>query len=108
MESNVMERHPFRLGSQIEYETGHVVRKDLISAKGGGVSMLAFDKEVKIDVHSVPFAVMVQVVEGAFEFSIEDNLHYLKKNDAVVMPPNTLHAVKALEQGKIMLIHIND
>ncbi len=108
MASNVMERLPFRLGSQIEYEAGHVVRKDLVSAKGGGVSMLAFDKDVKIDVHSVPFAVMIQIVEGAFEISIEDNLHYMKKNDVVVMPPNTLHAVKALEQGKLMLIHIND
>lgn len=103
-----MERRPFRLGSQIEYEAGHVTRKDLISAQGGGVSMLAFDKEVKIDVHSVPFAVLVQVVEGAFEFSVEDNPHYMAKSDTMILPPNTLHAVKALEQGKIMLVHIKD
>lgn len=49
---------------------------------------------------------MVQVVEGAVEFSVEGQPHYLSKIDSIILPAMTVHAVKAVEPAKIMLTRI--
>ncbi|MEZ3550974.1 MAG: cupin domain-containing protein [Muribaculaceae bacterium] len=106
MESPIETRQPFRLGSKIEIEPGKIIRRELVKNDYGAIILLAFDKDMAIDEHAVPFDVMVQVVEGAVEFSVEGQPHYLSKIDSIILPAMTVHAVKAVEPAKIMLTRI--
>lgn len=106
MESQIETRAPFRLGSKIDVEPGKIIRRELIKNDNGAVMMLAFDKDTALDSHAVPFDVLVQIVEGAVEFDVEGQLHYLTKTDAMILPAMTVHAVKAVEPSKIMLTRI--
>lgn len=104
METQFEINTPVRLGSKIEYEPGKVVRLDFVKNENGAVSILAFDAGVGIESHAVPYDVMVQVVEGAFEFNVNGTLQYLKKHDVMIMPAMTVHSVKAaMEPSKLLL-----
>lgn len=104
METQFKVNTPVRLGSDIEFEPGRVTRLDFVKNDSGSVSILAFDAGVGIEPHAVPYDVMVQVVEGAFEFNVDGTLQYLKKHDVMIMPAMTVHSVKAaMEPSKLLL-----
>lgn len=103
METSVEIKTPFRLGDKIEYQVTRVAGEDIMKNEYGAVTLLAFDKDAKLDDHAVPYQVMVQVLEGSLLFTVEGADHAMKAGDALVMPKMTVHHVKAAERSKVLL-----
>ena len=94
------------LNDMIAYQEGAVVSRQITKAEAGNVTLFAFDKDQELSEHTAPFDALVHVVEGEAEIIISGKSFYLKSGDAIVMPANEPHALKATSQFKMLLTMI--
>jgi quercetin dioxygenase-like cupin family protein len=94
------------LAEMVSYQTGSVVSRQITKSDGGNVTLFAFDAGQELSEHTAPFDALVHVVEGEAEIIISGNSYHLKNGDAIVMPANEPHAVKAASQFKMLLTMI--
>jgi quercetin dioxygenase-like cupin family protein len=90
----------------VGYQADAVVSRTLINQKTGTVTLFAFEAGQELSEHTAPYDALVQVLEGEAEVSIAGQPHHLKAGDAIIMPANDPHAVKALTRFKMMLTMI--
>jgi quercetin dioxygenase-like cupin family protein len=91
------------LADLVEYQDGAVVSRTLAKKPSGTVTLFAFDRKQGLSEHTAPFDALVHVVDGAAEISIAGVDHRVEIGDAIIMPANVPHAVKAVERFKMML-----
>ena len=97
---------PAPLADLAEYQDGAVVSRTLVKKQVGTVTLFAFDRSQGLSEHTAPFDAMVHVLDGEAEITISGAVHRLKQGDAIVMPANEPHALKAVERFKMLLIMI--
>ncbi len=90
----------------VSYQDGAVVSRTLINQKTGTVTLFAFDAGQELSEHTAPFDAFVQVLDGETEITIAGRAYRLLAGDAIIMPANDPHAVKALTKFKMMLTMI--
>jgi quercetin dioxygenase-like cupin family protein len=90
----------------VGYQEGAVVSRTLISQKTGTVTLFAFDAGQELSEHTAPYDALVQVLDGETEILISGRPFQLKAGDAIIMPANDPHAVKAVTKFKMMLTMI--
>ena len=90
----------------VDYQEGSVVSRQITKEEAGNVTLFAFDAGQELSEHTAPFDALVHVVEGEAEIIISGKSYNLKNGDAIVMPANDPHAVKATKQLKILLTMI--
>lgn len=96
----------FNFSESIAYAEGGVVSKQVVKTEKGNVTLFAFDKGQGLSEHSAPFDALVQVAEGRCEITIGGVAHQLGAHDAIIMPANIPHALKATEAFKMILTMI--
>src|SRR3989338_7748890 len=94
------------LNDLVDYQEGSVVSKEVIKKDKGTVSLFAFDKGQGLSEHTAPFDALVYVFDGKAEVVIAGKTSHLKTGDMIIMPANKLHALKADEQFKMMLVMV--
>ena len=94
------------LAEMVSYQTGSVVSRQITKAEAGNVTLFAFDEGQELSEHTAPFDALVHVVEGDAEIIISGNSFHLKSGEAIIMPANDPHAVKATSQFKMLLTMI--
>lgn len=87
----------------VDYNDGAVVSRQITKADGGNVTLFAFDKDQELSEHTAPFDALVHVLDGETEISISGKPFHLKTGDAIIMPADETHAVKALTRFKMLL-----
>lgn len=90
----------------IAYQTGAVVSREIVRKPTGTVTIFAFDSGQGLSEHTAPFDALVHVLDGVAEVTIGGQPRQLRKDDMVLMPANVPHAVKAVEQFKMLLTMI--
>jgi len=90
----------------VNYQEGSVVSRTLIKKKTGTVTLFAFDQDQALSEHTAPFDAMVYILDGKAEIIISGNSNILEKGNMIIMPANEPHALKAIEQFKMMLTMI--
>ena len=100
--------HAVALSGLLAYQDSAVVSRTLIKKQTGTVTLFAFDKGEGLSEHTAPFDALVHVLDGEVEISINHNPHNLKTGDAIIMPANEPHALKALEKMKMLLIMVKN
>ncbi|NTU62221.1 MAG: cupin domain-containing protein [Chloroflexi bacterium] len=90
----------------VDYQEGAVVSRTLVNQKTGTVTLFAFDAGQELSEHTAPYDALVQVLDGETGISIAGESYHLKAGDAIIMPANDPHAVKALTRFKMMLTMI--
>ncbi len=88
------------------YQEGAVVSRTLINQKTGTVTLFAFDAGQELSEHTAPYDALVQVLDGETTITIAGQSYQLKPGDAIIMPANEPHAVKALTRFKMLLTMI--
>lgn len=94
------------LTSLAKYQTGAVVSRQITKAEGGNVTLFAFDEGQELSEHTAPFDALVHVLEGEAEIKISGKPSLLKAGEAIIMPANQPHAVKAEKKLKMLLTMI--
>jgi len=96
----------FNLTATVEYAAGSVVSKTITKKDTGTITLFAFDKDQGLSEHSAPFDAMVNVIDGKADIIINKESHILEKGESIIMPANVPHALKAIEQFKMLLVMI--
>jgi quercetin dioxygenase-like cupin family protein len=94
------------LAGLVDYQPGAVVSRQVIAKPTGTVTLFAFDKGEGLSEHTAPFDAMVHVLEGQVEIAISGKPLRLRAGEAVIMPANEPHGLKALERFKMLLVMI--
>jgi len=90
----------------VDYQDGAVVSKEVIKKEKGTVTVFAFDKGQGLSEHTAAFDALVYICEGKAQVSIAGKVHPLKAGEAIIMPANKPHALKAVERFKMLLVMI--
>jgi quercetin dioxygenase-like cupin family protein len=94
------------LARLLDYQSGSIVSRELLSLKTGTLTVFAFDEGQGLSEHTAPFDATVLGLEGSAEITISGNQHTLKHGELLIMPAHQPHALKAIEPFKMLLIMI--
>ena len=96
------------LAELVNYQDGSVVSRQITKAEAGNVTLFAFDKDQELSEHTAPFDALVHVLDGHAEIQISGKAFHLKTGEAIIMPANEPHAVKAVTRFKMLLTMIRN
>jgi quercetin dioxygenase-like cupin family protein len=92
-----------RLEAEIAYAPGAIVSRTLAKAKGGTLTLFAFDAGQELSEHTSPFDAFITLLDGEAELVIGGAPVPVSKGETVLMPANVSHAVKARGPCKLLL-----
>ncbi|HUT79574.1 MAG TPA: cupin domain-containing protein [Candidatus Bathyarchaeia archaeon] len=92
----------------INYQEGSVVSRQIIKQKTGNVTLFAFAKDEGLSEHTAPFDALVYILDGNAIVTIAEKEYHIKTGEFIIMPANIPHALKAIEQFKMLLIMIKE
>jgi len=97
-----------RLAAMANYQDGSVVSRQITKADAGNVTLFAFDKDQELSEHTAPFDALAHILDGSAEVKISGKAFNLETGDAIIMPANEPHALKALTPFKMLLTMIRN
>jgi quercetin dioxygenase-like cupin family protein len=107
MSSNEFEKSKvFSFKESVEYSEGGIVSKTVLKKQTGNISLFSFARGEALSEHTAPFDAMIQVVDGSAEISIGGTPFIVSSGETIIMPANISHAVKAVENFKMVLTMI--
>jgi quercetin dioxygenase-like cupin family protein len=88
------------------YQEGSVVSRQITKEDAGNITLFAFDEAQELSEHTAPFDALVHILDGEAEVRISGMPYNLKAGDAIIMPANEPHALRALTRFKMLLTMI--
>jgi quercetin dioxygenase-like cupin family protein len=88
------------------YQDGSIVSRQITKADAGNVTLFAFDTGQELSEHTAPFDALVHILEGQARIYIAGQLFTVNANEAIIMPADQPHAVKASQKFKMLLTMI--
>lgn len=88
------------------YQDGAVVSRQVTKEEAGNVTLFAFDQGQELSEHTAPYDALVHLLDGEAEVKISGKPFLLKTGDAIIMPANQPHALKAVRRFKMLLTMI--
>lgn len=95
-----------KVAAMVEYQGGAVVSRQITKAEGGNVTLFAFDQGQELSEHTAPDDALLHVLDGEAEITISGKPFLLRTGEAIILPANESHAVKAIQQFKMLLTMI--
>jgi len=95
-----------RLIDLVNYQEGAVVSRTLVKRTTGTVTLFAFDEGPGLSEHTAPFDAMAHLLEGEAEISVSGKPLRTTGGEAVLLPANQPHSLKALSRFKMLLTMI--
>jgi quercetin dioxygenase-like cupin family protein len=92
----------------VNYQEGSVVSRQITKADAGNVTLFAFDQDQELSEHTAPFDALVHILEGSAEIRIAGKPFDLRAGEAIIMPANDPHALRALTAFKMLLTMIRN
>ena len=87
----------------VNYQRGAVVSRTIVKHAVGTVTLFAFDEGEGLSEHTAAFDALAHVLEGEAEIVISGKAIRTKAGEAVLMPAQQPHALKAITRFKMML-----
>jgi quercetin dioxygenase-like cupin family protein len=94
------------IAALVDYQSRTVVSRTIIERDTGTVTIFAFDQGQGLSEHSAPFDALVQIIDGRAIITIDGQSTNLKSGEAIIMPANHPHALKAVDRFKMVLVMI--
>jgi len=95
-----------RLADLVNYQEGAVVSRTLLKRATGTVTLFSFDEGQGLSEHTAPFDAVAHLLEGEAEIAVSGKPLRTKAGEAVLMPANQPHSLKALSKFKMLLTMI--
>jgi quercetin dioxygenase-like cupin family protein len=94
------------LAGLVSYQEGAVVSRTLVHRPTGTVTLFAFDVGQGLSEHTAPFDALAHLLEGEAEIVVSGKPLRTTAGEAVLMPANQPHSLKALTRFKMLLTMI--
>jgi quercetin dioxygenase-like cupin family protein len=95
-----------RLADLVNYQEGSVVSRTIVKRGTGTVTLFAFDDGQGLSEHTAAFDAVAHLLEGEAEITVSGKVIRTTTGEAVLMPANQPHSVKALGRFKMLLTMI--
>ncbi len=95
-----------KMADLVSYQDGSVVSRQITKSEAGNVTLFAFDAGQELSEHTAPFDALAHILDGTAEISISGQSYALSTGDAIVMPANQPHTVRATKHFKMLLTMI--
>lgn len=95
-----------KLADLVGYQDSAVVSRQITKSDAGNVTLFAFDKDQELSEHTAPFDALVHILDGKAQVIISGRMYELSIGDAIIMPANEPHALRAAPRFKMMLTMI--
>lgn len=82
---------------------GATVSKPLVNTPSLRQVLFSMDAEQEMSDHKAPFVATVQIITGRLTFTVDGASHDMRPGSWLLMPPNALHALKAVEPTIFLL-----
>lgn len=90
----------------VSYQEGSVVSRQITKTEAGNVTLFAFDAGQELSEHTAPYDALVHVLEGEAEIHISGQPYLLSGGEAIIMPADEPHALRATQKFKMLLTMI--
>lgn len=104
--SAIQKSSVLNLDEMAGYQAGAIVSVQVTKTETGNVTLFAFDQGQELSEHTAPFDALVHILDGEAEIRISGKPYLLKPGDAIIMPANEPHALKATRRFKMLLTMI--
>lgn len=108
MKTNFKFGEVIKFNEAISYNADKVEFKQVFETTKGGVSLVALKAGQKLDTHTAPFEVMVNVCEGEIEFTMLDKSNRIKAGEFILMGADVPHSVVANVDSKLMIVKVKE
>jgi quercetin dioxygenase-like cupin family protein len=95
-----------RMADLVNYQDGAVVSRTLVKRGTGTITLFAFDEGQGLSEHTAAFDAVAHLLEGEAEITVAGKQLRTTAGDAVLMPANQPHSLKALSRFKMLLTMI--
>jgi len=95
-----------RMADLVNYQDGSVVSRTIVKRVAGTVTLFAFDESEGLSEHTAAFDALAHLLEGEAEITISGRALRIAAGEAVLMPANEPHSLKALGRFKMLLTMI--
>ena len=95
-----------RLTDLVNYQEGSVLSRTLVKRATGTVTVFAFDEGQGLSEHTAAFDAVAHLLEGEAEITISGKPLRTTAGEAVLMPANQPHSLRALSRFKMLLTMI--
>ena len=95
-----------RLIDLVNYQEGSVVSRTLVNLATGTVTLFAFDEGQGLSEHTAAFDAVAHLLEGEAEITVSGKPLRATAGEAVLMPANQPHSLKAQTRFKMVLTMI--
>ncbi len=96
----------WNMADLVSYQDGAVVSRQITRAEKGNVTLFAFDAGQELSEHNAPYDALVHILEGEAEIHISGQAYPLAAGEAIVIPANAAHAIRAAQRFKMLLTMI--
>jgi quercetin dioxygenase-like cupin family protein len=90
----------------VQYQPAAIVSRVLAKRAGGSVTLFAFDGGQELSEHTTPFDALVSVFDGEAEITVAGTAHRVRSGEALLLPANVPHALRAVSPFRMMLTMI--
>jgi quercetin dioxygenase-like cupin family protein len=95
-----------QLAAMANYQEGAIVSRQITKTEAGNVTLFAFDAGQELSEHTAPFDALVHVLDGTAEIFIGGQGFTVHTAEAIILPANVPHALKAHQRFKMLLTMI--
>lgn len=95
-----------KLAEMAQYQEGSIVSRQITKTDGGNVTLFAFAAGQGLSEHTAPFDALVHILDGEGEIYISGEKFTISAGEAIIMPADKPHALKAVVPFKMMLVMI--
>ncbi|HEV2523244.1 MAG TPA: cupin domain-containing protein [Candidatus Acidoferrales bacterium] len=90
----------------VNYQDGAVVSRTLVNRTMATITLFAFDVGQGLSEHTAPFDAVAHLLEGEAEIVVSGKPLRTTTGEAVLMPANQPHSLRAISRFKMLLTMI--
>lgn len=91
------------LNTETQFAPNGIVSRTLLRTNTSRVVLFGFSEGQELTEHTSTQHALIQILSGECDFSLAGKSNHLKAGDVLYMPPNAVHAVKAIKQFSMLL-----
>src|SRR5215470_6177056 len=91
------------LKAETQFAPNGIVSRTLLRTDNSRTVLFGFSEGQELTEHTSTQHALIQILSGECEFFLDGKPHVLKSGDALYMPPNIPHALKATSQFSMLL-----
>jgi len=95
-----------RLTDLVNYQEGSVVSRTIVRRETGTVTLFAFDEDQGLSKHTAAFDAVAHIMEGEAEITVAGKALRTMQEEAVLLPANQPHSLRAVGRFKMLLTMI--